>query len=177
MSRIRMRTTLLLASAAIAVLALPATAHAATLYIKPSTGIGPVTLGMKTRTAVSYMRALVPLSASGRDTRYAGQTVYYYFFGKKLGTGRYQLEMYAKPYSGVSRIFLFQVNSAYTGSRVCATTKGIRVGSTESALKAAYPTATRATGSAGWYVYTLGDVRPTKFWVRYGKVQKITLQQ
>ncbi|MBA4370928.1 MAG: hypothetical protein C0418_05045, partial [Coriobacteriaceae bacterium] len=78
-----MRTTLLLASAAITVLALPASAHAATLYIKPSTGIGPVTLGMKTGTAVSYMRAQVPLAASGRDTRYSGQTVYYYFFGRK----------------------------------------------------------------------------------------------
>ncbi len=157
----------------------PVVAHSAsTLTILPNLGVGPARLGQPRTTAVTYLKRYTPLAASGRDARYVGQTVYYYYFGRRLGNGRFPLEVYAKPLYGTTRVFIFQINSAQVGASPCLTAKGIKVGSTESALRRAYGSALRRrAGSAGWVVYSMGSGASTDFWVRYGKVQKILIRR
>jgi len=110
------------------------------------------------------------VTRSGRDTRYSGRVVYYYYFGTKSATsGRYPLEMFS---NGSHNVFQFTINSASY-----PTSKGIRVGSSEAALKSAYASAglTGPTGST-YRRYTIGPGPFTDFYCKNGKVTSIVMR-
>lgn len=111
----------------------------------------------------------LPLSLSGKDTEYEGQTVYYYFYGTKDASNNYPLQVYS---SVQRKIFIFEINSPDF-----ATAEGIRVGSSEAALNKAYGTQLKKQRRGRIYTkYSLGDRKGTDFYVKDGKVTQILIR-
>lgn len=160
--RKRTRFYTLIALALVAVLVLPATALAANRTIYTGKGVSGAKLGMKDSTAAKKIGKVVK---KGVDKNYPGQTVYVFYFGKK-SHGKYAVEMYSKKNH---KVFAFVIrSSAYK------TSKGIRVGSSEAALTAAYPTIVNQGGSV-YTRYHLGGNPGTDFQVQNGKVKIIQI--
>ena len=152
----------LVAIALAAALVLPAVALAGSKTIYPSKGIGSARLGMGDKKAAKYIGKIVK---SGKDNNYPGQTVYYFYFGKKSG-GKYAIEMYSNK---KHIVFGFVVNSS-----AYATAKGVKIGSTEAKLKSAYPSVTLVGGSTYTH-YRLATNPCTDFYCKGGKVRIIQI--
>jgi hypothetical protein len=150
-------------------------AHAATVPLYPGSGVGGARLGATDTTAVIALKRAFAITRQGRDDNYANQRVYFYYFGKRLAGDHYPVEMYAKR---DHHVFLFEVNSP-----LCATSKGIRVGSTESQLRTAYGSAirTRTTSSTNPYrMYFSGTTtNRTDYYVRKsdGKIARVLISR
>ncbi len=131
-------------------------AYAATVSLYPGLGVGSARLGSLDSSAVTALKKAFALTGKGVDNNYAGQRVYYYYFGKALPHNRneaphYPVEMYANK---SHRVFIFEVNSP-----TCVTGKGIRVGSTEAQLQAAYGSTLKKRTTPTYYLYSSGTAR------------------
>ncbi len=132
--------------------------HAATVTFYPGRGVAGARLGALDSSAANALKKAFRLSTKGVDNNYAGQRVYYYFFGTRLRNKHYPVEMYA---NRSHRVFIFEVNTAS-----CVTTKGIRVGSAEAQLKAAYGSALKKRTTPTYYIYwSGGKANRTDFYV------------
>jgi hypothetical protein len=142
------------------VLALSAVAPAVaatTIYV---TGKYAKYLGVSTA-RLTYSRSvnvsrLGKRSYSGKDSSY-DYVVYLDCWGGKLTSGRnkgkYPLQMWSKKAKdGVVRCFQF---TCFNGNYV--TTKGVKVGSSDLAVRHAYGTALKKSTQPGWTVYTLNS--------------------
>jgi hypothetical protein len=148
----------------IATLVAPVTAQAATSWIWVNRGVRSARLGMSETTASRYLGRV---RVKKRDNSYAGQVVYLRCFGVRRG-GKYALQMYSNKRH---KVFAFVING--TGYKTRA---GIRVGSTEAALTAAYGTALTANPGPVYNRYALGGSKGTDFYVSGGVVRKIVVR-
>jgi hypothetical protein len=148
----------------VASLMAPTGAYAAAAKIYVNKGIKLARLGQLDTTAASRLGRVV---LKKRDSSYAGRVVWVRYFGAKRG-GKYALEMYSNK---SRKVFTFVVNhGTYT------TVKGIRVGSSEAALTAAYGSSLTSNPGPVYNRYTLGGRVGTDFYVRGGKVTKIVVR-
>ncbi len=122
-------------------------AYAATVVLYPGLGVSSARLGATDSSAVKILKRAFVYSGRYTNRDYA-QPVYEYRFGRKLGSGHYPVEMYAKKSHSV---FLFEVNTP-----LCVTSRGVRVGSTEAQLKAAYGFKKPTMKSSTYYIYSTG---------------------
>ncbi len=157
MKRFMTRGRVALVLAAVLVLSSVAPAFATmTIYVTgkyaTSLGVGSARLNKARTTNISNLGRR---SYTGKDTSYS-YLVYLDCWGTKLTTGRnkgkYPLHMWSKKKDGIFKAFQF---TCYTGSYV--TTKGIRVGSTGSALKAAYGSSLKSRTTPTYVIYTLNS--------------------
>jgi hypothetical protein len=148
----------------IATLVAPATAQAATSWIYVNKGVRSARLGMTDTRASRYLGRV---RVNKRDNSYAGQVVYLRCFGPKKG-GKYALQMYS---NRRHKVFAFVING--TGYKTKA---GIRVGSSEAALTAAYGTALTSNPGPVYNRYALGGAKGTDFYVSGGVVRKIVVR-
>ncbi len=132
------------------------------LVIHVNKGIGGATLGMKEKDAV---KAIGKPSKTGKDSEYEGRVVYFDKYGKANKNGEYPLEIYCDTHR---KVFMFAVNSSSY-----PTDEGIKVGSTEAALKKAYGKKLKSRKSRVYTRYWLGDKTGTDFYVKSGKVTQI----
>lgn len=147
------RTVLIVVLAAlVAMLAAPAAQ--AKVRIREGKGVGKAKLGMVDKTAMKY---LGKHKAMKRDPAYGSRVVYMVDFGKKHG-GRYALEMLS---NANHRVFMFTCNTA-----TYVTAKGIKVGSTESRLKAKYGSRLKRFARPIYTWYKLGKHPFTQFIVK-----------
>ncbi|MDZ4170199.1 MAG: hypothetical protein U1E26_11195 [Coriobacteriia bacterium] len=160
----RSRRALTIAIALMLVFSLATTAVAA-VKIYEGKGVASARLGMRDSTAASKIGKV---TKSYRDRSYAGRVVYRYCFGRKMKNGRYPLEMFSDKQR---KVFQFSAN---TGSYV--TTKGIKVGSTENALRKAYGSKLVKRDGSVYDRYTLGKAPATDFYVKGGKVSSIIVR-
>ena len=123
-------------------------AFAASIPLKPGIGVGEARLGSRDSSAVNSLKRMLALRGSGVDNNYAGQRVYYYRFGARLKNGHYPLEMYAKR-SHI--VFMFDVYSS-----IFVTSSGIRVGSTESALRSSIGLDRKPRSTPTYLIYSTG---------------------
>jgi hypothetical protein len=158
------RTVIALAVATIAFTLLGAPAAWAAVRINENAGVGAASLGNRD----SVARRALGRCVSGVDTSYEKQTVYYFYFGKRMRNKKYPLEMYS---NRSHRVFTFVVNSPSY-----ATAKGIGVGSRERTLTRAYGSALRHAKSSVYTRYYLGGRTGTDFWVRNGAVTQIVIR-
>ena len=149
--------------AIVVALIVPALAAALSIIIYVNSGVAGATLGMRDSTAAKKIGKVVK---SGRDSSYEGQTVYYFYFGTKSG-GKYPIEMYS---NSRHKVFTFVVNSYKY-----RTLKGVRVGTSEAALKKAYPGLKRHPGPV-YIRYSLGTRTGTDFYVKSQRVQRIVVR-
>lgn len=139
---------------------------AAKLIIHVNKGIGAATLGMREAAAIKAIGSKP--SRSGRDTEYEGRVVYYKMFGKANKNGEYPLEVYSDT---KRRVFMYAFNSpAYP------TDAGIRVGSSEDALKKAYGSKLLNKPGRVYNHYWLGGKTGTDFFVKGGVVTQIIVR-
>jgi hypothetical protein len=117
-------------------------------------GVGKARLGMTDTTAAKYLGKHQPIR---KDTDYGSRVVYVIYFGTKSG-GRFPLEMLSK---ANHKVFMFTCNASKY-----VTSKGVKVGSTESALKAAYGSKLKRVAQSIYNRYTLGTHPYTRFWVK-----------
>ena len=140
-------------------------------------GVGSARLNKARTTNIKYLGRR---SYTGKDTSYR-YTVYLDCWGRKITTGRnrgkYPLHMWSKSRSGSFRAFQF---TCYNSNYV--TTKGIRVGSTGSQLRAAYGSALKSRTTPTYVIYTLNSAYRwrTDFYfprsgVGVGKVSQISI--
>jgi hypothetical protein len=149
--KIRQRLGFTLAAAAIVVLAFASVAAA--VVIHEGKGPGLARLGQIDTVEARFLGTHTALQ---RDPNYGSRVVYWMSFGTRMGDGRYPCEMLS---NSKHQVFQFSFNSsAYT------TAKGVRVGSSELKLKAAYVGMTRIhTPKFNHYIW---GKRPfTDFWV------------
>jgi hypothetical protein len=123
------------------------------MVIREGKGAGKARLGQIDTVAAAKLGRHGPLK---RDPNYGSRIVYWIDFGKRLRDGRYPLEMAS---NAKHRVFQFSFNSS-----AYVTGKGIRVGSSETVLRARYKGMKRIhTGRFNHYVF---GRRPfTDFWV------------
>ncbi len=145
-------------------LLVPTGAYAATARINVNSGIKSARLGQRDTTAAGRIGRVV---RKKRDSSYAGRVVWVRYFGRRSG-GKYALEMFSDKRH---KVFAFVVNG--TGY---ATTNGIRVGSSEAALTAAYGSALSSSAGPVYTHYTLGGSKGTDFYVAGGQVTKIIVR-
>lgn len=127
--------------ACVIALSLPGVAQAS--ETRPGRGVGTARIGH------SYAKAAAAISSIHRtvkDTNYA-YVVYRTNVGRKMSNGRYPVVLYSK---SNKRVFRFQVNSIKF-----PTSKRVRVGSPETAVTAAYPSAKGPYTSGQYRRYTL----------------------
>jgi hypothetical protein len=144
--------------ASVLVFSVVGSAAAATSYwLYLNKGVHKARLGTSDRVARS--RVGLKLANYGKDSSYEGQTVYRFRYGRKR-TGGYDVEMYSDK---KRTVWLFVVNGT-----MVKTAKGIRVGSSEAALKKAYGSAIKRKPGDIYTVYTYGTPRGlgTDFYVR-----------
>lgn len=128
-------------------------------------GVASARLGMRDSTAAAKIGKV---TKSFRDRSYAGRVVYKYCFGRRMSSGRYPLEMYSDK---TRKVFQFTVNSS-----LYVTAKGVRVGSSEDALKGAYGDALVEHEGSVYKRYTLGRAPATDFYVKSDKVTSIVVR-
>lgn len=139
---------------------LSCTAIAGAAVIREGKGAGRARLGQIDTTAATHLGLH---SSPQLDDRYDTRT-YVTHIGKRMRNGRYPAEMHS---TAAHKVFQFTFNSASY-----ATPKGIKAGSTESKLRAAYPSLRLKPGSV-YNHYILGKRRPfTDFWVS-NKTQRV----
>ncbi len=160
--------TVLICSVALALGLAPA-AHA-TVKVYEGKGVGSARLG---RSVTYNLSKLGKPAKTVVDRQYrmadgSTRTVYIHSFGKSMGGGRYPLIMYSNRAKTTFNLTVY--SSGYV------TTKGIRVGSTETALRTSYPTAKRRRGAV-YTRYVVGAGPATEFWVRSGKVYSVTVRR
>jgi hypothetical protein len=160
------RYALALALALVCVFVLAAAVPAfAAVRIRENWGVSNAKLGMTDSAAI---RVLGRPARSGRDTSYARQVVYYFYWGRRMSNGKYPLQMYSR---GNRIVFTFICNSnAY------ATAKGIKVGSLEKTLTKAYGAALKRYRGSVYTRYALGGRTGTDFYVRRGVVTQIVVR-
>jgi hypothetical protein len=149
--KIGQRFSFTIVLAMIVVLAFVSTAAAA-VVIHEGKGPGRARLGQIDTTAAHYLGTHTGLQ---RDPNYGSRVVYLISFGKRIG-GRYPCELLS---DSKHRVFQFSFNSA-----AYVTGKGIKVGSTESKLKAAYA-GLRRIHTPKFNHYVSGKRPFTDFWV------------
>lgn len=177
MARQSRRSLILLVVAATVVASLSSVAFAASKYtIVVGRGVGNAVLGKQASYNISKLGRP---SKSVTNSQYPNpfgkgrRTVYIYYWGKRIGSGRYPLHMYAiKTSAGSKTVFNF---TAY--GRAYKTAAGISVGSTESALKRAYPSDLARKPGSTYTRYIRGKGPYTEFWVKSGKVFSITVRR
>jgi hypothetical protein len=152
--------TVLLAATLVA----PSTAQAATSWVYVGSGVRSARLGMTDTKASRYLGRV---RVKKRDNSYAGQVVYLRCFGPRSG-GKYALQMYS---NRRRQVFAFVING--TGYKTRA---GIRVGSSESTLMAAYGASLKANPGPVYNRYSLGGAKGTDFYVSGGVVRKIVVR-
>lgn len=176
MARQSRRSLILLVVAATIVASLSSVALAASKYtIVVGRGVGDARLAK----SLSYNVSKLGKPSAGYTNRQyenpfgkGRRVVYVRFWGKKIGTDRYPLCMYVLKTSSGSQTFQFTAyGSAYK------TSKGIKVGSSASSLKAAYPGIRRLSGGSTYTSYVLGKSPSTLFTVKSGKVFSITVRR
>jgi hypothetical protein len=128
-------------------------------------GVGSARLGMLDSAVIRIFGRPV---ARGIDRDYPGQTVYYYYWGRKMANGKYPLEVNSR---ANHRVFAFTCLSSWY-----VTAAGIRIGSTESSLQRAYGTVLRRYANRVYTRYALGGRTGTDFYVRAGKVTQILVR-
>jgi hypothetical protein len=143
----------------------PAAAYGASAKIYPGRGVKTARLGQRDTTAAGRIGRVV---LKKRDTSYAGRVVWVRYFGKKRN-GKYALELYSNK---SRKVFAFVINQ-----NTYVTTKRIRVGSTESALTAAYGSSLSLNSGPVYNIYTMGGAAGTDFYVRGGAVTKIIVRR
>jgi hypothetical protein len=157
--RIRQRLSFAIAPAVFVALMFAATATAA-VVIHESKGPGGARLGQIDTAAA---RSLGKHTALQRDPNYGSRVVFWMSFGSPASGGRYPCEMLS---DSRHRVFQFSFNSAlYT------TNKGVRVGSSESKLTAAY-VGMKRVHTPKFNHYILGKRPFTDFWV-LNKTQRV----
>lgn len=147
----------------------------AAVGLYPGLGVSGARLGMSQTTAVTAMKKVFVLRASGVNNNYAGQRVRYYFYGYRYSNGHYPVEMYTKYLGGYYRAFLFEVNTS-----ACVTSKGVHVGSTQAQLKTAYGTALTRRITPTYYIYSMGGrSNRTDFYVSRstGRITRILISR
>ncbi|MDO8914915.1 MAG: hypothetical protein Q7W16_02380 [Coriobacteriia bacterium] len=164
MHRTKLVRGLFVAALAVSMLA-PTTAYAATARIYVNKGVKSARLGMYDTAAARRIGRVV---LKKRDRSYAGRVVWVRYFGTKRN-GKYALELYSNK---SRKVFAFVINR-----NTYATAKGIRVGSSEAALTAAYGTLLTANPGPVYNRYVLGGRSGTDFYVRGGVVTKIVVRR
>lgn len=125
----------------------------AAVVIHEGKGPGGARLGQIDTKAARY---LGKHSVLHRDPNYGSRVVYWMNFGKKLSGGRYSCEMLS---NSTHRVFQFSFNSSSY-----VTSKGIKVGSSEEKLTAAY-VGMKRTHTPKFDHYVWGKRPYTDFWV------------
>jgi hypothetical protein len=140
-------------TAAAAAAMLFASGATAALVVHEGKGPGAARLGQLDSKAAGF---LGKHGALQRDANYGSRVVYWINFGARMPGGRYPCEMLS---DSQHRVFQFSFNSpAYV------TAGGIRVGSSEAKLKAAYPLI--ASSRTPKFTHYVWGKRPfTDFWV------------
>ncbi|MGD0167079.1 MAG: hypothetical protein ABSC51_07300 [Gaiellaceae bacterium] len=164
--KIRQRLSFAVVAAVIASLALASTALAAAVVIHEGRGAGKARLGQIDTVAALYLGKHTGLQ---RDSNYGSRVVYWLNFGTRIGDGRYPCELLS---DSKHHVFQFSFNSpAYV------TGKGIKVGSRESQLTAAY-TGLKRIHTPKFNHYILGKRPFTDFWVlnATGRVYQIIVR-
>ncbi len=154
--------TLSLVSVIVLAFCVGAVIAASKLVIHVNIGIGGAKLGMKEKDAV---KAIGKPSKTGKDSEYEGRVVYFDKYGKANKSGEYPLEIYCDTHR---KVFMFAMNSSSY-----PTDEGIKVGSTEDALKKAYGKKLKSKKSRVYTRYWLGDKTGTDFYVKSSKVTQI----
>lgn len=142
----------------------------ATTYIYVGRGVGTARIGSNDHWAASQLSGTHKYV---RDTRYS-YTVFHWYVGRRMANGKYPIELYSK---SDHRVYRFQVNS---GSY--PTAKGIRVGSSVTAMRNAYPTAKGPSVSGQYVRYTMTHSvysfrTYTDFYCRGGKVAYVIVRR
>jgi hypothetical protein len=155
---------MLVAALALALPLVLATARPAfAVVIRENLGVSNARLGSADWAAI---KILGKPAKSGRDTSYARQIVYYFYWGRRLSSGKYPLQMYSR---GNRLVFTFICNSS-----AYVTPKGIKVGSSEAALKRAYGSALKRYWNPVYIRYrTSARTGWTDYYVRRGAVAQI----
>lgn len=149
--RMRRRFGLLLFSGLLVALILAVIASAATV-IHEGKGPGRARLGQVDSKAAGFLGKHTGLQ---RDPNYGSRVVYVMGFGEKKA-GRYPCEMLS---DSAHKVFQFSFNAP-----VYVTAKGIKVGSSETQLTAAYP-GMRRNHTPKFNHYISGKRPYTDFWV------------
>lgn len=153
-------------SLAVALTSLPALA--ANIQMVAGESVGSVKLGVAD-TVLKKNPFGLPLSKSGKDTEYEGQTVYYYFYGKPDANNSYPLQVYSDV---KGKVFIFEINSPQF-----VLPGGLKIGSKEADLLKAYGNKLKKQKRGNIYIkYTLGDRKGTDFYVKSGKITQILIR-
>lgn len=142
----------------------------AAVYTYEGRGVGATRIGWKDSTAAAR---LSKTKRCVRDGRYS-YVVYHWYVGKKLSNGRYPIELYAK---SNRKVFRFQVNSSSY-----PTSRGVRIGTKESTLRARYSTERGPYTSGPYRRYTISHryysyTTYTDFYCRNGRVAYIIVRR
>jgi hypothetical protein len=149
--KMRQRFGFLVFAAALVALAVASMATAG-VVIHEGKGPGRARLGQIDSNAARYLGKHTGLQ---RDPNYGSRVVYLMSFGTKRG-GRYPCEMLS---NSTHRVFQFSFNAP-----VYVTARGIKVGSSESQLAAAY-SGMKRNHTPKFNHYTWGKRAYTDFWV------------
>ncbi|MBF2052228.1 MAG: hypothetical protein IGS03_02045 [Candidatus Sericytochromatia bacterium] len=153
-------------SLVLAMTSLPALA--ANIQMTAGESVGSVKLGAADSVLKKNPFGL-PLSKSGKDTEYEGQTVYYYFYGKPDANNSYPLQVYSDV---KGKVFIFEVNSPQF-----VLPSGLKIGSSEADLLKAYGNKLKKQKRGSIYIkYSLGDRKGTDFYVKNQKITQILIR-
>lgn len=142
----------------------------ATTYIYEGRGVGSTRINQDG----DYIAAkLSTYRRKTKDTRYS-YLVWHWYVGRKMSNGRYPIELYAR---SNERVYRYQINSS-----TYPTTKGIKVGSYESALRSKYTNESGPYTSGLYRRYTIRHkywtfYTYTDFYCRGGKVNYIIIRR
>lgn len=150
-----LKRTSLVVILAVVVVMLTAAAAQASVRIYDGKGVGKARLGMVDRTAASYLGSHIGPNV---DRRYPKIVVYVTWFGKKLGTNRYVLEMLS---NSAHKVTMFTANTS-----LYVTNRGVKVGSTESFLKSKYGSSLKLHSTSVYREYKYGSHPYTLFRVK-----------
>lgn len=138
----------------------------------PGQSVAQVNLGTQDTMGIAQLSKTLGQkpAVSGKDTEYEGQTVYYYYFGKKdPANNNYPLQVYSDV---KHKIFIFEINSPDF-----ATPEGIQIGASEADLLKTYGSKLKKLQRGAIYLkYSLGGRKGTDFYVKNHKVSQILVR-